>query len=164
MTPQTIDLHVNPSEETIRLGPLTVRFLVTAENSSHSIAAFEVIPHKYCRVFTPFDSEFGAMATQPPVRLCVTGSTISPKPDSDRIHGNFTETAQSWCSNSLGGTPNDLDNHYRRIFGHHCFFRLRVPSLFPERPNSRRTQKNRTAGTRNADIQAESREGQAGTH
>jgi quercetin dioxygenase-like cupin family protein len=43
VTQQTIDLQVNPSEETIRLGPLAVRFLVTGENSSGNIAAFELI-------------------------------------------------------------------------------------------------------------------------
>jgi quercetin dioxygenase-like cupin family protein len=43
MTQQTIDLHVNPADEAIRLGPLTVRFLITAENSSGSIAAFELM-------------------------------------------------------------------------------------------------------------------------
>jgi quercetin dioxygenase-like cupin family protein len=43
MTPQTIDLHVNPSEETIRVGALTVRFLLTGDNSTGSIAAFELI-------------------------------------------------------------------------------------------------------------------------
>src|SRR5450759_418518 len=42
MTQQTIDLHVDPSEETIRLGPLAVRFLITGENSSGSVAVFEV--------------------------------------------------------------------------------------------------------------------------
>jgi len=42
MTHQTIDVHVNPSEETIRVGPLTIRFLLTGDNSSGSIAAFEV--------------------------------------------------------------------------------------------------------------------------
>jgi quercetin dioxygenase-like cupin family protein len=42
MQQQTIDLHVNPSEEVIRLGPLTVHFLITAENSNGSVAAFEV--------------------------------------------------------------------------------------------------------------------------
>lgn len=42
MTQQTIDLHVNPSEETIRLGPLAVRFLLTGDNSSGSVAVFEV--------------------------------------------------------------------------------------------------------------------------
>jgi quercetin dioxygenase-like cupin family protein len=43
MTQETIDHHVNPAEETIRVGPLTVRFVVTGENSSGSVAAFEVI-------------------------------------------------------------------------------------------------------------------------
>ena len=42
MAQQTINCHVNPSEETIRLGPLAVHFLVTAENSNGSLAAFEV--------------------------------------------------------------------------------------------------------------------------
>ncbi len=42
MTRQTIDLHVNPSEETIRVGPLTVRFLVSGHDSSAGIAAFEL--------------------------------------------------------------------------------------------------------------------------
>jgi quercetin dioxygenase-like cupin family protein len=42
MTPQNIDLQVNPSEETIRVGPLTVRFLLTGHNSTGSIAAFEL--------------------------------------------------------------------------------------------------------------------------
>jgi len=35
-------LRVNPSAETIRLGPLSISFLVTAEDSSGSVAAFEV--------------------------------------------------------------------------------------------------------------------------
>ena len=43
MTQQTFDVHVNPSEESIRVGPLTVRFLVTGDNSTSSIAAFELI-------------------------------------------------------------------------------------------------------------------------
>jgi hypothetical protein len=43
MIPQTIDLRINPADETIRLGPLAVRFLITGENSSGTIAVFEVI-------------------------------------------------------------------------------------------------------------------------
>jgi quercetin dioxygenase-like cupin family protein len=41
MTQQRFDLRVNPSEETIRVGPLTIRFLLTADNSTGSVAAFE---------------------------------------------------------------------------------------------------------------------------
>jgi quercetin dioxygenase-like cupin family protein len=37
-----IDLQINPSEETIRIGPLGVRFLITGENSNGSIAALEL--------------------------------------------------------------------------------------------------------------------------
>src|SRR5262245_24505335 len=42
MTKQILDLRVNPSDETIRVGLLTVRFLITGYTSSGSIAAFEV--------------------------------------------------------------------------------------------------------------------------
>jgi quercetin dioxygenase-like cupin family protein len=38
-----VDLHVDPAEETIRLGPLLVRFLVTGDNSRGGLAAFEVV-------------------------------------------------------------------------------------------------------------------------
>lgn len=36
-------LSINPADETIRLGPLAVRFLLTGENSAGSIAVFEVV-------------------------------------------------------------------------------------------------------------------------
>ena len=42
MAQQTIALHTNPADETIRLGPLAVRFLITGENSNGSVAAFEL--------------------------------------------------------------------------------------------------------------------------
>lgn len=42
MLKTTIGLHVNPAEETIRVGQLAVRFLITAEDSTGSIAAFEL--------------------------------------------------------------------------------------------------------------------------
>jgi quercetin dioxygenase-like cupin family protein len=42
MAPQTSNLRVNPSDETIRLGPLAVRFLITGENASGSVAVFEL--------------------------------------------------------------------------------------------------------------------------
>jgi len=43
MPHQNTSLQINPSEEVIRLGPLTVRFLISGENSGGSIAAFEVM-------------------------------------------------------------------------------------------------------------------------
>ena len=42
MTPQTTPIHLNPSDETIHLGPLAVRFLVTGEHASGSVALFEL--------------------------------------------------------------------------------------------------------------------------
>ena len=38
-----VNLHVNPADETIRLGPLTVRFLLTGENTRGGHAAFELV-------------------------------------------------------------------------------------------------------------------------
>jgi len=56
MPPQSIDLHVNPSEETIRLGTLVVRFLITRENSSGSVAAFELFVPSAQRLTAPAHS------------------------------------------------------------------------------------------------------------
>ena len=42
MPRQSLDVHVNPSHEIIRVGNLAVRFLLTGENSMGSIAAFEL--------------------------------------------------------------------------------------------------------------------------
>jgi len=56
MAPQTTDVHVNPSDETIRLGPLAVRFLLTGEHSSGSVAAFEVLVPAGQRLAAPAHS------------------------------------------------------------------------------------------------------------
>lgn len=42
MTPQTSPIHTNPSDETIHLGPLAVRFLVTGADAAGSVALFEL--------------------------------------------------------------------------------------------------------------------------
>jgi quercetin dioxygenase-like cupin family protein len=42
MSAQTLDLRVNPADETIRLGPLAVRFLITGEDATGSVAVFEL--------------------------------------------------------------------------------------------------------------------------
>ena len=42
MTQQTSDNRINPADETIRPGPLAVRFLLTGENSNGSVAVFEL--------------------------------------------------------------------------------------------------------------------------
>ena len=56
MTQKTIGIDINPSEETIRLGPLTVRFLLTGEDSSGSLAAFEVVVPSAQRLAAPAHS------------------------------------------------------------------------------------------------------------
>jgi quercetin dioxygenase-like cupin family protein len=56
MTLQTAALHVNPSDETIRLGPLAVRFLLTGDHSSGSVAAFEVVVPAAQRLAAPAHS------------------------------------------------------------------------------------------------------------
>ena len=56
MTQPTVDLHVNPYDETILLGPLTVRFLLTGQNSNGSIAAFELTVPASQRLAAPAHS------------------------------------------------------------------------------------------------------------
>ncbi len=56
MTLQIINLSVNPADETIRLGPLLVRFLVAGENSAGTVAAFEVIVPGAQRLAAPAHS------------------------------------------------------------------------------------------------------------
>jgi quercetin dioxygenase-like cupin family protein len=43
MTAQTDPSKINPSEESIRIGPIEVRFLITSENSGGSVAVFELV-------------------------------------------------------------------------------------------------------------------------
>jgi len=40
MTPQMPAVHVNPSDETIQIGPLTIRFLITGEDAGGTVAVF----------------------------------------------------------------------------------------------------------------------------
>ncbi|HXX38474.1 MAG TPA: cupin domain-containing protein [bacterium] len=56
MAQQTTDFKVNPSDETIRLGPLTVRFLITGENSNGSVATFELTVPGAQRLMAPAHS------------------------------------------------------------------------------------------------------------
>ena len=42
METAVLDVQVNPSDEEIRIGGLTVRFMITGENSTGSVAAFEL--------------------------------------------------------------------------------------------------------------------------
>src|SRR3954471_9496212 len=53
MTIHAADISVNPSDETIDFGPLTVRFLVTGHHSSGSLAAFELLVRAGQRLAAP---------------------------------------------------------------------------------------------------------------
>lgn len=56
MIEQATGIQVNPSEELIHLGPLTVRFMVTGENSCGTIAAFELLVPAAQRLAAPAHS------------------------------------------------------------------------------------------------------------
>lgn len=43
MPTPTFDARVNPSDETIRLGPLAVRFLISGDRANGSVAVFELV-------------------------------------------------------------------------------------------------------------------------
>ena len=56
MTQLNAGLQVDPSSETIRLGPLDVRFLVTGDDSTGSVAVFEVFIPSGQRLMAPAHS------------------------------------------------------------------------------------------------------------
>jgi quercetin dioxygenase-like cupin family protein len=56
MPGQASNLQVNPADETLRLGPLGVRFLITAEQSNGSIAVFELAVPSGQRLTAPAHS------------------------------------------------------------------------------------------------------------
>ena len=56
MMEQGLELRLNPAEETIRVGTLEVRFLVTGEESSGSIAVFELVVPGAQRLMAPAHS------------------------------------------------------------------------------------------------------------
>jgi quercetin dioxygenase-like cupin family protein len=51
-----IEVRINPSDETIRLGRLGVRFLITSENSNGSLAAFDLLVPAAQRLAAPAHS------------------------------------------------------------------------------------------------------------
>ena len=56
MTAQTIGVSVNPADETIHIGPLTLHFLVTSEQSAGTVAVFEVLVPAGQRLAAPAHS------------------------------------------------------------------------------------------------------------
>ena len=56
MSLHTTNIQNNPSDETFGLGPLVVRFLITGEHSTGSVAAFEVLVPAAQRLAAPAHS------------------------------------------------------------------------------------------------------------
>jgi quercetin dioxygenase-like cupin family protein len=56
MTLPTADVRVNPSDETIHLGPLAVRFLITGDDANGSVALFELTVPAAQRLAAPAHS------------------------------------------------------------------------------------------------------------
>jgi quercetin dioxygenase-like cupin family protein len=56
MSEKTTGLRVNPSEETIHVGPLALRFLLTGDNSTGSVAAFDLTVPAAQRLLAPAHS------------------------------------------------------------------------------------------------------------
>ena len=56
MGPQTTDIRTNPANETIHLGPLAVRFLITGDNARGSLALFELTVPAAQRLAAPAHS------------------------------------------------------------------------------------------------------------
>jgi quercetin dioxygenase-like cupin family protein len=59
MTRHIDDLHVNPADETIQLGPLAVRFLIAGDQAAGSVAVFELSVPKGERLAAPAHSHDG---------------------------------------------------------------------------------------------------------
>lgn len=56
MAPQTTDVHVNPSDEIIQIGPLAVHFLVTGDDAGGTVALFELTVPAAARLAGPAHS------------------------------------------------------------------------------------------------------------
>jgi quercetin dioxygenase-like cupin family protein len=56
MSPGSIDLSVNPAAETVHIGPLMIRFLITGENSGGAVAVFELVVPAGQRLMAPAHS------------------------------------------------------------------------------------------------------------
>lgn len=56
MAQRVLALHVDPSDETILLGPLAVRFLITGDDATGSVAVFELSVPAMQRLVAPAHS------------------------------------------------------------------------------------------------------------
>lgn len=110
MPSSTLDLRANPADETIRIGPLAVRFLITGENSGGTIAAFEVTVPGAQRLTGPAHSHDGYEETiygvEGVLTWTVDGKPIDvgpgqalciPRGAAHRFDNNTAEDAKALC-------------------------------------------------------------------
>ena len=101
MAQQITDVAVNPGDETIRLGPLEVRFLLTGENSAGHLAVFEVVVPGLQRLMGPAHSHDHYEET-----IYGIGGVLTWTVDGKQID---VSAGQALCIRS--GTVHHFDNH-----------------------------------------------------
>jgi quercetin dioxygenase-like cupin family protein len=105
-----LDLRLNPSDEIIRVGPLTIRFLLTADNSTGSIAAFELVVPGAQKLAAPAHSHdhyeetiygLGGVLTWTvdgnPIEVGPGQALCIPRGAVHRFDNNRTEDAKALC-------------------------------------------------------------------
>lgn len=110
MSLPSADLGVNPADETIRLGPLALRFLVTGENSAGTVAVFEILIPAGERLMAPAHShdhyEETAYGIEGVLTWTVDGKLIDvgpgqalciPRGAVHRFDNNGTEDVKGLC-------------------------------------------------------------------
>jgi hypothetical protein len=120
---QSIDLCVNPADETIRLGPLAVHFLVTGENSSGTVAVFEVVVPAAQRLMAPAHShdhyEETVYGTEGVLTWTVDGKQIDVGP------------GQALCISEGRRSPVRQQQYPRRESAVRGYARCDRPAVFP---------------------------------
>lgn len=106
----SVDPSVNPADETIRIGPIDIHFLITGEQSSGTVAVFEAVVPANQRLMSPAHShdhyEETIYGLQGVVTWTVDGMQIDVAPGQalciprgavHRFDNNGTEEAKMLC-------------------------------------------------------------------
>ena len=110
MPQHSIEPSVNPADETIRIGPIEIHFLITAEQSSGTVAVFEAVMPANQRLMSPAHShdhyEETIYGLQGVLTWTVDGKQIDVAPGQalciprgavHRFDNNGTEEAKMLC-------------------------------------------------------------------
>jgi len=106
----SVDPSVNPADETIRIGPIDIHFLITGEQSSGTVAVFEAVVPANQRLMSPAHShdhyEETIYGLQGVLTWTVDGKQIDVAPGQalciprgavHRFDNNGTEEAKMLC-------------------------------------------------------------------